>query len=152
MAAIGLALLRGLEIPFYLGCGLIIAWLTWEQVELRWTLEHHGQRVEAEVVGHESRSGRTSITWRPVVRFATPDGRRVRATAEGAGDSSTSPWPRGSRVEVVYDPASPTRVMEAAELQRVGWMLALLPGLGAAMLILGLAMVRTTALLRSTRQ
>lgn len=152
MAALGVGLMRALEMLFYLGFGLVVGWLTWEAVELRWTLEHHGQVVEAEVVDLSARRGRTSTSWLPVVRFTTAEGRRVRAATEGAGNSDATAWARGSLIDVVYDPASPSRVMEVEELERVGWVLALLPGLGFVLLMLGLATARSLTMLRRARR
>lgn len=152
MAAIGAGLLRALEILVYMGLGLVTAWLTWDEVELRWTLEHHGEVVNAEIVDLSAGRGRSSTTWRPILRFITVDGQQLRATARGAGDSNPGIWERGGITEVVYDPASPTRVMEVEELDRVGWILALLPGLAFAILVCGFATARAMMWLRRAKR
>mgnify|MGYP007079331160 CR=1 FL=1 len=65
--------------------------------------------------------------------------------AEGKGEPSTSPWPRGTTLAILYDPAAPARVMPAAELERVGWLPVMLLGGGAALLMLGLFAFRLRA-------
>ncbi|WP_198371243.1 DUF3592 domain-containing protein [Roseomonas rosulenta] len=148
MGRAGTILLRLGELNLYLGAALLISWLTWQEVEVRWTLERHGQRTEATVVGHERSSGRSGVSFRPILRFRTAEGRWVRATAGGAGTSAVDAVPTGATFAVIYDPAAPARVFAAAELARVGWAIALLPGGGVVLLILALFVFRLRAGLR----
>jgi len=145
MTRVGRVLLPAAELLFYLGASLLLCWVAWPEVELRWTLERHGRPAEAKVVGHRGQSGRSGVYFRPEVLFVTEAGRQVRAVAEGKGEPSTSPWPRGTTLAILYDPAAPARVMPAAELERVGWLPVMLLGGGAALLMLGLFAFRLRA-------
>lgn len=81
--------------------------------QLRRRLLSSGTRTSATVVDNEMTSyggrgsGGGSMSFRPVVRYRTLDGRELtRPVGIGAHRS----WGRGTEVEVVYDSADPSRV------------------------------------------
>lgn len=81
--------------------------------QLRRRLLSSGTRTSATVVDNEMTSyggrgsGGGSMSFRPVVRYRTLDGRELtRPVGIGAPRS----WGRGTEVEVVYDAADPSRV------------------------------------------
>lgn len=74
--------------------------------------------------------------WRPVVRFALPDGRVVEA--ETTVGSNPVPARPGDRVEVRYDPREPRRVNLAHGPAQPGTLGLLLTVLGLAMTGVGL--------------
>jgi len=100
---------------FFLGLGGLFGYYAWSQASSHLALASRGQRAEATVVGYEENRGRRSTTYYPVLRFATPDGRRIETTSGAAADPSV--LRRGQRVAVLYDPADPAQARQAAAVE-----------------------------------
>ena len=115
MAAASSSQSRWVYLAFCLGLGGLFAWYAWSQASTHWTLTSRGQRTEAAIVGYDEVRGRRSTTTYPVFQFTTPNGQQVRATSGVSAEPGA--LPRGSRVAVVYDPASPETVRQAAALE-----------------------------------
>lgn len=98
----------------FVAMGLFFAWLGLRSRRAIKSFKARAQRTNGEVTElrrHYSRSstsdGADGPVFHPVVRFALPDGREVEA--ESLSGSNPAPAKVGATVEVLYDPADPTR-------------------------------------------
>lgn len=99
----------------------ILAVYLWAQKSLRRRrlLARGGVRATGTVVDHVSKpldpaKPNYNLRYRPVIEFATADGRTVRHTREG-----TTPLlgpPVGTKVELIYDPANPDDVIVLGDI------------------------------------
>ena len=81
-----------------------------------------------------ARSGGSKSTWRPVVRFALPDGETVEFT--GKVGSNPPSYQRGERVEVLYPPGAPQDA-KIRDFLSLWFPATLVGGLGALFFLIG---------------
>lgn len=104
----------------FLGLGLLVASFLGYGLWERAALSQHGVRTEAQIVGYEphlDRVAQRAPRWFPVYRFVTESGEQVEVTeARNVPEVERASKPVGTRVPIVYDPASPSVFQTEAQL------------------------------------
>lgn len=131
----------------FAGIGVILGAVCLLIVALDNDFRSSAVRTEGTVIGYETRYGnhrdddngpsRRSVTYAPVVRFTTEDGRTIEFTS---GVSRSNKPLNGTKVDVLYDPDNP---QHAKVDDMAGRLLApvITGGLGALFLLIGLLLL-----------